>query len=214
MVPILIIGMKVACLFSGGKDSCFSLFWAIAQGFEPFLITVKAEEDSTMFHHPNIEKTKLQTEAIGIEQHFLETNENEWHEELKVLLKKTKAEGIVSGALASEYQRRRIERVGEELDIPTYAPLWHKEDVVLEEMLQYFEIYVTSVSAEGLGKELLGKPLKKLINKKVKGIHPLLEGGEGETFVSNAPFFKKKLEIKRWEIKWDGIRGTAEIKNS
>lgn len=203
--------MKVAVLFSGGKDSCFSLFWARTQGFEPILITVKAEEYSMMFHHPNIEQTKLQAKTLGVTQYFLKTSDANWHNDLKKLLKQLKIKGIVAGAIASEYQKRRIERVGEELGIPTYAPLWHKEDELMNEMTQYFEIYITAVSADGLNEKWLGKPFQELAKAKIKNIHPFLEGGEGETYVTNAPFFKKKIEIKKWKKHWDGIRGVAEI---
>ncbi len=203
--------MRVACLFSGGKDSVFSTFWALTQGFEPILITVKAEEYSMMFHHPNIGKTKLQAKALGLRQYFLKTNDEKWHDDLKRLLARLKVNGIIAGAVASEYQKRRIERVGEELGVPTYAPLWHKETELMEEMLRYFEIYVSAVAAEGLGKEWLGRPFKELGEAKIKNIHPFLEGGEGETYVAHAPFFKKGIKIKKWKIKWDGIRGVAEM---
>lgn len=33
--------MKVAVLFSGGKDSVFATFWAMNHGFEPILVTIK-----------------------------------------------------------------------------------------------------------------------------------------------------------------------------
>ena len=203
--------MKVAVLFSGGKDSTYSVFWSLTQGFEPILITVKAEAYSMMFHHPNIDKTKLQAKAIGIKQYFLKTNDARWHGDLKKLLKRMRVEGVVAGAVASEYQRRRIEKLGEELGIPTYTPLWHKEDELMQEVLQYFDAYITAVAAEGLGKEWLGEKFSKLAKAKIKDIHPFLEGGEGETYVANAPFFKKRINIKRWEKKWDGIRGEAEI---
>jgi len=203
--------MQIACLFSGGKDSCFALFWALTQGFESVLITIKPEKYSMMFHHPNINKTRLQAKVLAIKQYFLKTDDAHWHETLKALLKKLKIEGIVAGAVASEYQRRRIERLGEELGIPTYTPLWHKEDELMQEMLQYFETYITAVAAEGLGKEWLGRNFKELVKAKIKNIHPFLEGGEGETFVANAPFFKKRIKIKSWKKKWDKIRGEAEI---
>jgi len=203
--------MKVAVLYSGGKDSNFALFWALTQGFDSILVTVKGEKYSMMFHHPNIDKTKLQSRSIGIKQYFLKTDDKNWHNNLKKLLKRLKVNGIVAGAVASEYQRRRIDKLGEELGIPTYSPLWHKEDELLNEMLEYFEIYVTAVAAEGLGKELLGKPFSEIAKRNSKNIHPFLEGGEGETFVANTPFFKRKIKIKKWKIKWDGVRGEAEI---
>lgn len=207
--------MKVAVLYSGGKDSNFALFWTLTQGFEPVLVTVQPERYSMMFHHPNIDQTKLQAKAIGITQYFLKTNDAHWHEKLKVLLKRIKAEGIVAGAIASEYQRRRIEKLGEELGVPTYAPLWHKENELMEEVLQYFDARIIAVAAEGLGKEWLGRKFSELAraleSKKIKNIHPFLEGGEGETYVVDAPFFQKRITIKGWKKKWDGIRGEAEI---
>ncbi len=203
--------MKVACLYSGGKDSNFALFWALTQGFDPVLITIKGEEYSMMFHHPNIDKTTAQAKTIGVKQHFLKTNDANWHEKLKKLLKKLKIQGIVAGAIASEYQRRRIDKLGEELGIPTYAPLWHKQDELMDELLRYFEISITAVSAEGLTEKWLGKPYSELVVKKIPHIHPFLEGGEGETYVTNAPFFKKAIKIKKWKKQWDGKRGVADI---
>ncbi len=205
--------MKVAVLFSGGKDSVFATFWALMHGFEPVLVTVRPPEYSMMFHHPNIDATKRQSEAMGLEQVFVETTEEDWRERLIEAFREVKAEGIVAGAVASEYQRRRIDSIGEELGIPTYAPLWHKDQgsPLLEEMLAYFEIYVTAVSAEGLGPEFLGEPLKKLADAKKPGVHPFLEGGEGETYVADAPFFRERLVVGSWKKSWDGVRGVASI---
>lgn len=203
--------MKLACLFSGGKDSTFSLFWALAQGFEVELVTIRPPAYSMMFHHPNVDKTILQAKALGLKQHFLKTDDERWHRDLKRLLKKISADGIVAGAVASEYQRRRIERLGEELGIPTYAPLWHKEDELLQELVRYFDARITAVSAEGLGPEWLGKNFAELARAKIKNIHPFLEGGEGETYVVDAPFFRHAIRIKGWKKKWDGVRGEAEI---
>ncbi len=206
--------MRVACLFSGGKDSTYAVFWALSQGFEPFLLTVKPEPYSMMFHHPNIEYTRLQTEAMGLDQFVIEAGEEDWEEKLAASLKENGAEGLVAGAVASEFQRRRFEKISESLGIPSYAPLWHKGKETLQEILDYMEIYITAVSAEGLGKEWLGKPLKELVENKPKHVDAFLEGGEGETFVADAPFFRKKIVIEGWDIEWDGVRGVANIKEA
>jgi uncharacterized protein (TIGR00290 family) len=92
--------------------------------------------------------------------------------------------------------------------------MWHKEKELLPEVLEKYEVYVSAVSAEGLGSDLLGEPLKKLVERNVPGIHPMLEGGEGETFVCDAPFFKKRIVIEEWEKSWDGVRGIARIKKA
>ena len=81
----------------------------------------------------------------------------------------------------------------------------------MKEMLDYLDIRVSAVYAQGLGPEFLGESLEKIVNSDIPYIHKFLEGGEGETFVLNAPFFKKKLKIKRIEKSWDGVRGIAKI---
>lgn len=212
--------MRVAVLFSGGKDSVMAAFWAMMHGFDVTLVTVRPPDYSMMFHHPNIKWTKMQAQAMGLRQIFVGVTEKNWQAKLTAAFRRLRAEGIATGAVESEYQRRRIDKIGEDLGIPTYAPLWHKglESGLMDELLNNFKIYVTVVSAEGLGPEFLGEPLKKLADAissgKKPGIHPFLEGGEGETFVADAPFFKKRIKIRKWKKTWDGVRGVAEIENA
>ena len=200
---------RVACLFSGGKDSAASLFWAIFSGFDPILVTVVPEPYSMMFHHQNAKWTELQSEACKIPQIFVEPKKGEDDLQItKEILSELNVDGIVAGALESEYQRERIEKIGEELRLVTYRPLWHKSEKTYEDVINEFEIYVTGVSAEGLGPELLGTRFSKM---QKPNIHPFFEGGEGETFVCDAPFFEKKIVVDEWKKEWDGVRGTAEI---
>lgn len=203
--------MRAAVLFSGGKDSVYATGWALKQGFELILITVRPPEYSMMFHHPNVDATALQAEAMGLKQVFVETTEEDWREKVVSALKAAKAEAVVTGAVASTYQKSRIDGIAKELGMQSLAPLWHAGPEKMEEMLRDFEVYVTAVSAEGLGPEFLGEPLSKLIRAKKPHVHLFLEGGEGETFVANAPFFKKRIHIHGWKKTWDGVRGVAEI---
>jgi len=203
--------MRLVVLFSGGKDSVFAAFWALFQGFEPVLVTAVPEEYSMMFHHPNVQLAKEQAKMMGLAHSFVRVSEDNWHEKLKAELEKIGAEGIVTGAIASEYQRWKIEKLAQDLGIPTYSPLWHKQDELYQEMLDYLEIYIAAVSADGLDEKWLGKQLKELARNPPKNIHPFLEGGEGETFVADAPFFKSGIRIKNWKKTWDGVRGVAEI---
>ena len=93
----------------------------------------------------------------------------------------------------------------------SFSPLWRKTpEKLLEEMINTgFEIMIVSVSAEGIGKEFLGRiidkecinDLKKLSKK--YGIHPAFEGGEAETFVLNCPLFKKGLKVNKTKTIWD-----------
>jgi diphthine-ammonia ligase len=205
--------MRAAVLFSGGKDSVYATGWALMQGYELVLITVRPPEYSMMFHHPNVEATRLQAEAMGLPQVFVETTEENWREKIVEALRASQAEAVVTGAVASTYQKSRIDSIAKELGILSLAPLWHAGPEKMEEMLRDYEIYVTAVSADGLGPEFLGEPLEKLIRAKKPNVHLFLEGGEGETFVANAPFFKKRIVIRGWKKSWDGVRGVAEIES-
>jgi diphthine-ammonia ligase len=208
---------RAACLFSGGKDSVFAAHWAHLQGFDTSLLTIGCREWSMMFHRPNIEWTHLQAECMGM-PHEVVWAPGEAEAEIAALegaLVRMGAQAIASGAIESEYQRQRLEAISDNLNIPIYAPLWKKGAALLEEMQERMEIYVVSVSAEGLGPELLGAPFRALSGrisaKKAPGVHPFLEGGEGETFVCDAPLFKKRIVIDEWKKEWDGVRGIAGI---
>ncbi len=210
--------MKVVVLFSGGKDSVYATQLCLSWGWEVEWLTLHPQEDSMMFHHPNTEWCKLQAKAAGIKLHEIKVKHETELADLEKAIKRIHVDGIVSGAVASEYQKQRIEVIGEHLNLPTFAPLWHKSPDVLREMLEMMEVYFVSVSAGGLNEKWLGKRFEAAdvghLLAMRPAIHPFLEGGEGETFVANAPFFKKRIEILKWERKWSGQSGKALIKKA
>ena len=59
--------MKLAVLFSGGKDSTYAMYKAMNDHDISCLITIKSiNKESYMFHTPTIDMTKLQAPAIGL----------------------------------------------------------------------------------------------------------------------------------------------------
>jgi ABC transporter with metal-binding/Fe-S-binding domain ATP-binding protein len=221
--------MKVAVLFSGGKDSCYALWKGISNGLEiASLILVYSENpESWMFHYPNIRWTELQAKALGLPYTIIKTSGKK-EEELEDLekglegLKRTKKiKAIISGAIASEYQKNRIEDLSKKLKIKSMAPLWKGEQVqVVKKEITSFEVIMTACHAMGFNKEWLGrrmdlKVLNELIhlNKKY-GINISGEGGEYETFVTNGPNFKKKIKILDFDLQWNDFFGYLIIKNA
>ncbi|MBU0761748.1 MAG: TIGR00289 family protein, partial [Candidatus Altiarchaeota archaeon] len=100
--------MKLGVLFSGGKDSAYALYKAMQSDEVVCLITIASKNDeSYMFHTPNISMTRLQAEAIGLPNLVFET-EGVKEEELADLekaieqaVKEYGVEGIVTGAIES-----------------------------------------------------------------------------------------------------------------
>lgn len=214
--------MKVAALCSGGKDSIYAIYKAQEKHTVEVLIAMKSiNPDSYMFHRPNIDLVKLQSEALEIHLIFKETKgEKEKElEDLRDAIKEAKEKynikGIVSGALASNYQRKRIENICKELNLESIAPLWHIDpEKYMKELLSKFKIIIVKVACDGLGKDLLGKEINleeiEKLSKKYR-FHIAFEGGEAETFVLDGPIFKKKIIVKDSEIFWNEKESYGKI---
>lgn len=218
--------MKVGVLFTGGKDSTLALQKVMKEHEVKCLITVVSEnKESFMFHTANIEMTKIQAKVIGIPLLLTKTKGEKEKElgDLKNVIKKAiekyYIKGVVSGAIASNYQKSRIEKICDEFNVKCICPLWQKDYFeILEEIVNSFEVIITKVSAYPLTKKWLGKKIdKKMINdmkflKEKYGINPVGEGGEFETIVLDAPFFKKKIIIKETETEYNEKEGWGILK--
>lgn len=217
---------RIGVLFSGGKDSTYAAFIASKTNQLACLITVfPPSAMSYMFHYPDIRWTRLQAEAMGIPQLTRETagvKEQEL-EDLKNAIGAARAEysldAICTGALASVYQKTRVERICSELELDCISPLWHTDpETHLRNLLKDgFSVTIVSVSALGLDQSWLGRTIdEKAVSELVSlgsryGFHVGFEGGEGETFVLDCPLFGKRIEILRSEKHWEGDAGRLEI---
>jgi diphthine-ammonia ligase len=183
---------------------------------------------SYMFHFPNLRWTALQAEAIGVPQ-LTATTEGVKEEELADLRRaladskaKFRLEGVYTGALASVYQKTRVERICKDLGLECVSPLWGIDPETHLRRLdaEGFSVIVVSVSALGLDQSWLGRRLdSRAIDELVAlgrrfRFHVGLEGGEGETLVLDAPFFAKKLEIRSSTKHWKGDAGYLEISDA
>lgn len=212
----------LAALFSGGKDSTFSIYYALNQGLEiKYLLTIKANEDSMYWHYQNIEWTKMQAEAMGIPLVEV-SNESALKKVLKEIKETHEISGLLSGVIYSDFQRDFLIEMCKEIELKLITPLWMKNPIkILEKMIMCgIRAIIVFVAAEGLNKDWLGIEinmvvLNKLIEKNMRyGINVCGEGGEYETFVFDAPFFNKRIKIKDVEKIWMKDRGILKIKSA
>lgn len=211
--------MKVAALISGGKDSLFALWKEIQKGNELVcIVTLKSKnQESYMFHTPAIDLTKLQAEAMNIPIIF-KTTQGEKEKELEdlksaLLLAKERygAEGIVSGAIKSTYQKGRIESVCSDLKLQSLTPLWDSEPLLQwnEMIKEGFKIILVGVAAEGLTETWVGREMNKEAVYELSHLHNTCyictagEGGEFESLVLDCPLFSKKIKIEESHKNWD-----------
>jgi diphthine-ammonia ligase len=225
--------MKAAVLFSGGKDSTMAVYKAIEEGYDvEYLVSMISDNpESYMFHVPNIHITELSSEAMEIPLIMAKTHgvKEKELDDLKRVLNKLKdrgVEAIFAGALASEYQKSRIDQLCSDLGLVSIAPLWHIDPKkYMEEIIDSgFEVIIISVSAEGLDESWLGRRidhqlLEEIINLNSKyGMHMAFEGGEAETLVLDCPIFKRRIKIIEASTVWDRDSGyllinKAELEN-
>jgi len=221
--------MRLGVLFSGGKDSTLALVKAMEKEDVVCLITLRSKNpESYMFHTPNISIAKLQAEAIGlplIEKETLGEKEKELvelKEAISEARKKHKIDGVVTGAVESAYQSERVQKICDELGLWCFNPLWKadQEALLRETVSLGFKTMISGVFAYPLDKSWLGriideKTISELVLMRDKHrISPTGEGGEIETTVLDAPFFRKKIEVIDSQIAWDKNSGVFVIKNA
>jgi diphthine-ammonia ligase len=220
--------MKTVVLFSGGKDSTYATWVVQHQGWDvDVLLTVQpSSSDSFMFHHPNVEWAHLQAEAMGLRHDTVSATGKDELADLRHDLAELKTNqgvsGLVTGAVASDYQKTRFDNMCDAIGLKMYAPLWHKNPKLLVDDLKRagFRIILTAVAAKGLDESWLGRELsdqewsrlEKL--SRMHGIHLTGEGGEYESFVLDAPHFSKTVEIEKSRNEWHGDSGRMIIEKA
>ncbi len=221
--------MRLLALFSGGKDSTLAVEKALETGHEvACLLTIKPKRlDSWMFHTVCLSITPLQAEAMRIPHLFIEVSgekEIEYTElmhSIKKIIAKYLVNGILSGSIISNYQKKRIDHICREYSLSHVSPNWGSSGTaILDEIISRgYEVMITSVNAYGLGREWLGRiidrqAVKELIDASNNyGFNPGGEGGEYETLVLDCPLFSKRIIISDYNVVWKTTYGYIEPKS-
>lgn len=215
--------MRVASLFSGGKDSTYATYVAMQRGWEVthLLSIIPHDPDSMLFHVPNIHLTPLLADAMGlpIVRETAGTGEDGELAALRRILQRVEMDGVVVGAIASDYQHERVNRIADEFGLRVFAPLWRHDPrrLVRDYLTAGMKIVFSSVSAEGLDASWLGRSwddavVGELLRlSETRGIHPCGEGGEFETLVLDGPMFRQRVEVLHAETEWRGQAGAWKI---
>jgi diphthine-ammonia ligase len=204
--------MTVTALVSGGKDSVYAAYLADTQGWPvDELVTLEpADPESMMYHTPNLDLVALQAAAWGKRHRAVPAPGAGDVAELSALTAALgdRAGPVVVGAIASSYQWARVVRVADALGRRVYAPLWRVDParVVREEISAGLDIRLVHLAAEPLSPDLLGRrldlPLLEELERRSRSVRRLNvagEGGEYETLVVDAPFFRQRIDLEEVE---------------
>ena len=225
-----------ASLFSGGKDSSWALYRAMASDRDvSHLVTVHPGAESYMYHVPATRLARLAAESIG--RPLVEVDPDAFDADVATdsgaqgdrelapleravgdLDAKVDLTGVTAGAVESEYQTSRIRGMCDRLGIDLYAPLWGEDPRELAEAMldAGFEIRIIRVAARGLDESWLGRTLDRealdelgALNEEY-GVHVLGEGGEFETLVVDGPHMDRRIELE-YERRWEATRGSIDV---
>jgi len=209
--------MKVALMFSGGKDSTQAVGWCKDQDYEiKALIAVKpSSPEAYLWHYATVEHTSLQAKALGLPLIYLECNEFGPEVEAGILapiFDNLDIDAVILGGVGLQRtQIREIRKVAGRFGIETIVPYesWSSEELLCHEIENGLEIIITEVAAAGLTQDWIGKKLDlttlneiRILAKKY-GFDPLGEGGSYNTYVLDAPFFKNKIKFLESKAIWD-----------
>ena len=193
-----------------------------------YLLSMKSKNDeSYMFHVPNIHITDLLSQALDIPIISAQTDGIK-EEELNDLkrefenLKDLGVEAIYTGALYSTYQKSRIEKLCDEVGLKAISPYWHVDE--LEYMRKIvslgFKVIICGVAAWGLDESWLGRVIDDdaidelvKINEKYQ-VNIAFEGGEAETLAIDGPIFKKRIKILKDKKEWHLDSGVYIIEDA
>ncbi len=225
------VNPRLGVLLSTGKDSMFALSTMKRQNYPiSCLITIRSKnKDSFMFHTPTVSLAALQAKALNLPL-VIAATKGKKEEELidlrkafHVAKRRHRIEGIVTGALFSNYQRDRIEKIADELSLKIFSPLWHiDQGLYIKNLIrEHFEVIITHIAADGFSEQWLGRKLdagavEEIIKLSVaKGMNPSFEGGEAETLVLDCPLFEKKIVIdKKKKIMENPYTGTLIVEKA
>ncbi|MGC9049869.1 diphthine--ammonia ligase [Pyrobaculum sp.] len=210
--------VDVLVLYTGGKDSHYAALRAVEEGhvIKCLVTAAPRRHDSYMFHTVNVMWASLHGEAMGVPHHFVEVSGEreveveELAEALRYAARDCGVEAVVTGAVASRYQRERVDKIAGRLGLRHVAPLWGRgqEELLLEEAARLGFIIVAAM-AMGLGRGWLGARVgpaeaRRLVElSRLYGFSPVGEGGEYETYVVESPLFRgRRVEVVEGDVVW------------
>jgi ABC transporter with metal-binding/Fe-S-binding domain ATP-binding protein len=210
---------KFVSLYTGGKDSHTATLIAMKDyKLEPgLLLTILTpRDDSYLLHTANIKWAKIHAHIMGIPFEEIEISGSNEDREVEIVIGEIVAkygvDAIVTGGIASMYQKKRFDAFARNVGVDHIAPLWglDQEKILRLEVLEYgVGFMIVAAMAMGFTEDWVGRviddgksveALLKLARK--YSFSPVGEGGEYESYVVSSPAFKGKRLIPSGKRMW------------
>ena len=221
--------MRVAAIWSGGKDVYTAYHKAIEQGHDVAYLLTFVYVEPYIFHSLPI--MELQSKALGTPQLKIKIKDpyQDIFEGFARLKKEEGVDAILTGDIDSIDHKRVWGDMCSKLGIQLIMPLWdrppyprnsYRERVLNMEFSTGMRAIINCVNLKYLGEEWVGREfdrscvqeMKALVGPPGIGIDAVGEFGEFHTSVLDSPLFKEAIEITKFSRKklvWDQSEGES-----
>ncbi|HEY8658542.1 MAG TPA: diphthine--ammonia ligase [Hanamia sp.] len=196
--------MNIVSSWSGGKDSCFALMQALADGHRLKVLLNMMNENGKVSrsHAIPLKILQQQVAAINIPPHTVASSladyENNFITALQELKEAYQLEGAVFGDIDLQPHRNWEEKVCNEANIKAMLPLWQqsRKPLVLEMIAAGIEATIVSCNTT-MDTDFLGNKIDYSLIETLErmGIDACGENGEYHTLVTNCPLFKNAVSV-------------------
>ena len=197
--------MRVVVSWSGGKDSCLSLYRALINGLEPVCLLNIATRAGEGFRVHGLDPRIIVDQAKALELPIVQRNaswgtyERVFKEAVEEVKCRLGVEGVVFGDVFLEEHRRWTVEICEELGVKALSPLYGEDERrIMREFLDAgFKAMIVCVKVDELSVDLLGKMFDREAIRALEdaGVDPCGEYDEYHTLVLDGPIFKKRIEV-------------------
>ncbi|MCK5628784.1 diphthine--ammonia ligase [Candidatus Bathyarchaeota archaeon] len=203
--------VKVAVLWSGGKDSSLACYRALQNDLEVAILVAFLWEKPSLAHPLSL--VKLQSEAIQIPLHESKVGKpyfEQYRETIVRLKKNFGVEGVVTGDISyvDSFHGNWIDDVCKGTGVKVIKPLWGIDRALILKSLvsEGFKAMFTCVKKPWFNEEWIGRMLDEESMEDLKklceelGMDLCGEMGEFHTMMLDAPFFKHRIRILEYNI--------------
>lgn len=199
--------MNFVSSWSGGKDSCYAMMKAIADGFTPKVLLNMMNENGKVSRSHGLPEAilKQQAQKMQLPLEAVPATWGDYEEKFIATLQRLKdtfdLTAAVFGDIDLQAHKDWEDKVCEAASIKAVLPLWQQDRIVLvNEMIENgIETMIVSCNTQ-MGEGYLGKNLTKelALELEEKGIDSCGENGEFHTIVINCPLFSGAIELPKY----------------
>jgi uncharacterized protein (TIGR00290 family) len=212
---------RIACSWSGGKDSCFALMQLMEQQYALQVLVNMMNENGVISRSHGLPLAILQQQADAMNVRLIATptSWNDYEKNFTSTLSDIKGRydvaAMVFGDIDLQAHRDWEEKVCVVAGIKAILPLWRRDrkELIYEMLHGGIETMIVSCNTT-LGERFLGRVITTELIRELEecGVDVCGENGEFHTLVINCPLFSHRIQVPAyekilhegyWFLKWE-----------